>query len=231
MPRIPGSTRWKSARAPLQTRSVLVSFCLHVGLAGALYGFGFGAIQWQGERRLTVTFEQPEPTPYIEEVPEPIEEEEAEETQEIELDRPIIEDPVEEPLPEPEFLIEDEPPEQRIRQEAWLSRILPRKEAPPAKKADQAKQEPSLPTVVPQPLAGSNPPPAYPSYAIRNNLEGTTLLEVQVDDEGIVGKVRLIRSSGHKILDEAAMRAVKTWRFDHGPGLARVPIVFTLHSR
>ncbi len=231
------TTRWKGATAALQSRSLLVSLGLHVGLAGALYGFGWGTWHPSDSRRLAISFEQPEPTPYVEELPEPVEEEkEPEEKVEIELDKPIIEEPIDEPLPEPEFLIEDTPPDRPVHDEVWLSKILIRKQPTPPKATQEKKtaepvQKPLLHTIEPKPLVGKNPPPDYPKFAIRNRLEGTTLLEVKVDDEGIVGDIRILHSSGYKILDEAAVRAVKHWRFDSGPGTAEIPIVFTLQAR
>ena len=39
------------------------------------------------------------------------------------------------------------------------------------------------------------------------------MLEILVKADGKVGEVKLKESSGHKRLDEAAMRAVARWRF------------------
>jgi protein TonB len=43
--------------------------------------------------------------------------------------------------------------------------------------------------------------------------QGTVLLRVDVKADGTVGEVTVRRSSGHAILDEAALTAVKGWRF------------------
>jgi periplasmic protein TonB len=63
------------------------------------------------------------------------------------------------------------------------------------------------------PLYLKNPPPEYPPAARRRGYEGTIMMEVFVDREGKVQDLRLLRSSGYDMLDRAAMRAVKGWRF------------------
>ena len=52
------------------------------------------------------------------------------------------------------------------------------------------------------------PPPAYPPIAERRGLSGTVLLAIEVAASGVTG-VRIERSSGHDVLDEAARRAVR----------------------
>lgn len=49
----------------------------------------------------------------------------------------------------------------------------------------------------------------YPSEATARNEQGTCLLRITVDREGNVTDVRLLESSGHRSLDEEAMRAVR----------------------
>lgn len=43
--------------------------------------------------------------------------------------------------------------------------------------------------------------------------EGTVILRVEVLDSGRPGHIQLARSSGHDNLDEAALKAVRHWRF------------------
>jgi protein TonB len=59
----------------------------------------------------------------------------------------------------------------------------------------------------------NNPRPAYPSMSRRLGEEGRVMLEVQVQADGTPSKVALQRSSGFPRLDEAALEAVKRWRF------------------
>jgi protein TonB len=58
-----------------------------------------------------------------------------------------------------------------------------------------------------------NPPPVYPRLARERGQEGTVLLEVEVLASGRCGTVRVLASSGHDLLDEAARRAIGGWVF------------------
>jgi len=58
-----------------------------------------------------------------------------------------------------------------------------------------------------------NPPPVYPRAAREQGHEGTTLLEVEVLPSGRCGRLRVVRSSGSAVLDQAAMEAVRQWVF------------------
>lgn len=85
------------------------------------------------------------------------------------------------------------------------------------------------------PQYGSNPPPRYPRAAIRRSLEGLVILLVTVSVEGACIGVRVEQSSGHDILDEAALEAVRNWSFVPGrrgkrpvAAAVRVPIRFRL---
>jgi protein TonB len=59
----------------------------------------------------------------------------------------------------------------------------------------------------------NNPRPAYPMVARRMGWEGRVVLNVEVLAEGSCGDANVFQSSGHDVLDNAAMKAVKTWRF------------------
>ena len=58
----------------------------------------------------------------------------------------------------------------------------------------------------------SNPPPTYPRAAVAQGLEGTVLLRLHVSNRGDVIEVEIIRSSGHGVLDRAAVAAVSRWK-------------------
>jgi protein TonB len=82
-----------------------------------------------------------------------------------------------------------------------------------------------------------NPPPPYPVQARRRGLEGRVLVRATVAATGECTGAELRRSSGHAILDEAALRAVRAWHFvpamrDGRPVAAGVdiPIVFRLED-
>lgn len=82
-----------------------------------------------------------------------------------------------------------------------------------------------------------NPPPRYPPAARRNGDEGTVLLRVLVAADGAAVKVELDRSSGSALLDNAALEAVRGWRFvparrgqQNIEDWVRVPVVFRLEA-
>lgn len=57
------------------------------------------------------------------------------------------------------------------------------------------------------------PKPKYPDTARRDGKEGRVLLRVLVNDEGRSASVEVNRSSGIEALDQAAVEAIKHWRF------------------
>jgi len=70
----------------------------------------------------------------------------------------------------------------------------------------------------PNAFAGSlsNPAPRYPVESRRRREEGTVRLRVVVTADGRVKEIALARSSGFDRLDEAALDAVRKWRFRPG---------------
>ena len=58
------------------------------------------------------------------------------------------------------------------------------------------------------------PAPIFPDEARKAKIGGTVLLLVEVDGNGRPVNVALRRSSGHEVLDAAALRAVRNWRFE-----------------
>lgn len=58
----------------------------------------------------------------------------------------------------------------------------------------------------------ANRPPTYPAEAIRRRLEGTVLLRLHVAATGRVERVDIVETSGHAILDGAAVEAIGNWR-------------------
>ncbi len=68
----------------------------------------------------------------------------------------------------------------------------------------------------PTPNYRSNPRPGYPRIARRRGLEGTVILKARVNPQGRVGECRIHKSSGHRILDQRAMKTVRKWTFEPG---------------
>ena len=52
----------------------------------------------------------------------------------------------------------------------------------------------------------------YPAEAIAQGLEGETLVLLIINENGEVSAARVEQGSGHRILDEAALRAVRSLR-------------------
>lgn len=59
----------------------------------------------------------------------------------------------------------------------------------------------------------NNPIPPYPLAARRQGVEGRVVLRAQVLEDGRCAELRIIRSSGHALLDESALATVRRWRF------------------
>lgn len=62
-------------------------------------------------------------------------------------------------------------------------------------------------------LISKNYAPEYPELAKELRQEGTVVLAAEVLTEGSVGAVKVIHSSGYKLLDDAAVDALKTWQY------------------
>lgn len=82
-----------------------------------------------------------------------------------------------------------------------------------------------------------NPKPKYPRAARKRGYEGEVKLKVFVLADGRVGEIEIIRPSGHQILDESALEAVKDWVFipgkENGKEISSwvtVPITFQLKN-
>ena len=83
----------------------------------------------------------------------------------------------------------------------------------------------------------TNPKPGYPPLSRRLGEQGVVVLSVLVGEGGDVQKLEVAKSSGSARLDEAASRAVQSWRFAPGKraGIAqimwvKVPISFMLEK-
>jgi periplasmic protein TonB len=84
----------------------------------------------------------------------------------------------------------------------------------------------------------NNPRPPYPFAAVRQGAEGRVLLSAEVLPDGRAGRVSLEKSSGHALLDAAALNTVRSWRFTPArkDGVVTtqavlIPIDFTLQNR
>lgn len=71
--------------------------------------------------------------------------------------------------------------------------------------------QPDKPAITP-PKFISGSEPEYTETARRNNIEGTVILAVKINEKGKVTSVRVLNSL-EKDLDKNAARAVKRWKF------------------
>ena len=67
-----------------------------------------------------------------------------------------------------------------------------------------------------RPLYKQNTSPPYPQKARRLGYEGIVMLKVLINQNGRVDDLTVLKSSGHQILDRAALSAVKKWLFEPG---------------
>jgi TonB family protein len=77
--------------------------------------------------------------------------------------------------------------------------------------------------------------PYYPPEAIHLRHEGTTLVHISVDAQGVLHDVTVLKSSGYAELDQAALTAVNQWKYqpavDHGMAVdseMQVPVTFKI---
>jgi protein TonB len=99
---------------------------------------------------------------------------------------------------------------------------------PPAIAANQSE-------IINPPSYHINPPPVYPAMALKRRWQGEVRLRALVGEQGEVIEVTLENSSGHEVLDQAALTTVRRWKFhpaSDGDGTirkeVRLPIRFEL---
>jgi periplasmic protein TonB len=100
-----------------------------------------------------------------------------------------------------------------------------------------ASGTPDVSLVEAQLITGSGRPPSYPRMARERGWQGVTTIGVRVGTDGGVEKLWVASSSGYRLLDQAALAAVRHWRFQPAkigeravPGEVRVPIIFELRE-
>jgi TonB family protein len=87
------------------------------------------------------------------------------------------------------------------------------------------------------PLYRENVPPVYPEIARIRGYEGIVLVAAEILPDGSVGNMKIRKSSGHAILDQSAVAAVKPWKFEPAKKSGKpfavwveLPIKFVLHD-
>ncbi|MCC8998535.1 MAG: energy transducer TonB, partial [Candidatus Contendobacter sp.] len=100
------------------------------------------------------------------------------------------------------------------------AQIAPSERPASIERASAPQLPPSPPAAVEEPPLILNPryrrppsPPAYPAPAIRLEQQGTVLVQARISTAGDAIEVRVHQSSGHSLLDDAALAAVRRWAF------------------
>jgi protein TonB len=147
-----------------------------------------------------------------------------------ELPRPLLPPPLPEPAPPVAVLVQEIPaagvaegtPQLDQGQEEEISADLATPPASAGDNGDKAEESGAdspgaeSEVVLARPLYRDNPLPVYPALARRRQWQGTVVLEVLVKADGLVAELMVEQSSGHRVLDEAALAAVRNWRFTPG---------------
>lgn len=158
-------------------------------------------------------------------------------------------DPEPEPTPEPKPKPKPQPkpqpqqprPKQTPQRTDPKSTAVPQQPAKPGPVGPQSTQpvQNAKPVMTPPApsTSHSNPKPAYPELARKRGQEGLVRVRVEIDEGGNLLSVGVAESSGYKLLDDAAVKTVKRWRFkpatrDGVPvrGIVTVPIEFRLNQ-
>jgi TonB family protein len=92
------------------------------------------------------------------------------------------------------------------------------------------QKTPPFPVLIPKAIV-------YPRRAVRHGWEGKTVVAAEVLPDGSVGRTAVAKSSGHKVLDQAAQEAIGSWEFgteseknEGVPQYVDIPVTFKLQS-
>lgn len=133
--------------------------------------------------------------------------------------KPVIPKPTPKPAPKPTPKPLSEPEPEPVREVAPepVQPVAPAAPTPPSPPVQQAMPAPEAPAPVTPPRTDAahlnNPAPQYPALSRRLGEQGRVLLDVYILPNGTVGEIKLNRSSGFTRLDDAALEAVKNWKY------------------
>ncbi|MGP1717995.1 MAG: energy transducer TonB [Methylophilus sp.] len=181
----------------------------------------------------------------------------------VEFVKPVVEPPpvIEPPKPPPPPVKRVEPPPQAAKPPPALRTApasqnisandiviqenteAPKSTAPVVAAPPAPEPPPPAPVVKEEPLVEAkggvghlnNPDPEYPDFAADQGWEGSVILRVKVLPNGKPADVKVKKSSGHSVLDDAAVAAAKRWAFTPAKrgntpveGWATFPVEFRL---
>lgn len=123
------------------------------------------------------------------------------------------------PKPQPKQKRKKHKHKQKPLPKAPPSERAPEPEPVPAEEpvAEEKPVEPMPESVVPPSTDAyelKNPAPAYPAMSKKLKEEGIVLLKILVTKDGRVTEIEIKNSSGFKRLDDAAIKAIKRWKFN-----------------
>jgi periplasmic protein TonB len=125
--------------------------------------------------------------------------------------------PVAKPVPKPTPKPTPKPEPVREVAPEPVQEAAPAPPAPPAPPVQQTAPAPTAPAPVTPPRTDAahlnNPAPQYPALSRRLGEQGRVMLDVYILPDGSVGEIKLNKSSGFPRLDNAALQAVKTWKY------------------
>jgi len=150
--------------------------------------------------------------------------------------KPVVKPKPVKPQPAPQVAMpdvpEETPPAEEVSSEPPQPVEIPTAPAAPSAPVREPDREPDY-----QAAYLKNPVPSYPMVARRMGWQGKVVLNVEVLANGLPGQIKLHQSSGHDVLDNAAIKAVSGWRFvaarQSGQAVAKwflVPIPFILRE-
>lgn len=186
--------------------AIVAVVLLHLGF---LYAFthGLNVVSIVKPFKDTVTVFIPEEKPKQEPPPEL-------KPAELPVDK-LVPDPVE---PPPPLVVPTEIPVQVPPSETVITTGVTPTDAPPARSFSIKRRV----------------DPQYPAASRRAGETGTVLLTVIIGPNGVPSDVQVERSSGYAALDQAAVDAVRKWRFtvvsDSSSSRVQLPITFRLEK-
>lgn len=181
----------------------------------------------------------PEPAPQADTTPPPAPAREPENTQATPDPRPAIAPSAAPPPPKPRPVkptprpARPTPPPEAV---AAAPAVAPETATEgPVAASDRSEPTPPAPVHLTAPTFRHRPAPAYPAQAQRDEIEGTVRLKLLIGADGRVAEVNIVRSSGHRLLDQAALSAAQSWILEPAqkngtptPAWAEVDVPFRL---
>ncbi|HTE41346.1 MAG TPA: TonB family protein [Steroidobacteraceae bacterium] len=205
-----GPQAFSSPKKPRRPVAMVAAVVIQAGLI-YLLAIGLNVVPNPVKDTQTVLIEVPELT----DEPEPMKPVEQVKPQEVE---PEIFVPI------PEVVVDQQPPEEVVTAVATET-------PPPAEVPQQTVSVSEKVKVL------NAPEPPYPNASILKQEEGTVFVRITVSNAGRVSAAAVEKSSGFTALDEAALKAIRTWRFSAAKSSGSavessvvVPVVYQLKN-